>query len=249
MTGVQTCALPILSGAFNGLVRTAEVRLKQADRADRILFMIDGTDKMRGEDTQKFFVYDAEQLLAIEVLAIYTAPLHLKFDGLLGGKLDANTVLPMMKLYERDGTRCEAGWESLTELLLRRADRGLFASDADIQSLVEHCGGHPRELLRLLKFCCEYADQRIDAEVVYKAIAQLASDYRYFLKAQDYRRLAEVDASPTQDGNEADDQELLHRLALMQYNDGTWRYSHPVVRTLEGYKAAKAALAASAAAG
>jgi hypothetical protein len=31
---------------------------------------------------------------------------------------------------------------------------------------------------------------------------------------------------------------LLHRLALLQYNDGTWRRSHPVVRTLEGYQMA-----------
>jgi hypothetical protein len=30
----------------------------------------------------------------------------------------------------------------------------------------------------------------------------------------------------------------LHRLALLQYNDGKWRRSHPVVQTLEGYKLA-----------
>jgi hypothetical protein len=38
---------------------------------------------------------------------------------------------------------------------------------------------------------------------------------------------------------------LLHRLALMQYNDGTWRRSHPVVRTLEGYRMARAGLGAA----
>jgi hypothetical protein len=30
----------------------------------------------------------------------------------------------------------------------------------------------------------------------------------------------------------------LYGLALLQYNDGSWRRSHPVVRTLEGYAAA-----------
>lgn len=236
-----------LSAAFNSLIRAAEVQLKTADRAERVLFMIDGTDKMRGEDTQQFFVQDAEQLLAIETLALYTAPLHLKYDGRLGGKLDADLVLPMIKLYERDQSRCEAGWTALGDLLLRRAARSLFASDGDIENLVKHCGGHPRELLRLLKLCCEVADGHIDAQVVDRAVAQLASDYRYFLKPADYTLLATIDTTPEQGGNDEVAQGLLHRLALMQYNDGTWRYSHPVVRTLEGYKLAHQALAAAAA--
>jgi hypothetical protein len=234
-----------LAQAFNGLIRSTEAVLKRAGRAERVLFVIDGTDKMRGEDTQQFFVQDAEQLLAIEVLAIYTAPLHLKYDGRLGGKLDADMVLPMIKLSEIDGRRCDAGWAALREMLLRRADHAIFAGDAEIDTLVEYSGGHPRELLRLLKFCCEMAGDRIDAAVTQRALHQLAAEYRYFLSSEDYRRLAQIDASPAQDGNDRADQELLHRLALMQYNDGTWRRSHPVVRTLEGYRLAKAALAAA----
>jgi hypothetical protein len=201
-------------------------------------FLIDGTDKMRGEYTQQFFVQDAEQLLAIKTLVIYTAPLHLKYDGRLGGKLDADIVLPMMKLYERDGGRFEAGWSTMRRLLLLRADRCLFASDAEVDRLVEFSGGHPRELLRLLKLCCELAEDRIDASVVQTAIEKLAADYRYFLKPADYALLKTIDSNPVDGGNDEQAQQLLHRLALLQYNDGTWLRSHPVVRTLEGYGAA-----------
>lgn len=229
-----------LAQAFNNLIRASEVELKKAGRAERIVLLLDGTDKMRGEDTQQFFVHDAEQLLAIQTLALYTAPLDLKYDGRLGGKLDADMVLPMIKLYERDGSRCEAGWTALKGLLLHRADRSLFASDADIDRLVEFCGGHPRELLRLLKLCCEYADAAIDAGVVQRAIEKLASDYRYFLKPADYALLKAIDSNPTHGGNDERAQELLHRLALLQYNDGKWRRSHPAVRTLEGYMQALA---------
>lgn len=227
-----------LAVAFSNLIRTAERELAQAGRAERVLFLVDGTDKMRGEDTQQFFVQDAEQLLAIQTLAIYTAPLHLKYDGRLGGKLDADMVLPMIKLQERDGSRCPAGWAALHELLLRRADRSLFTGDAEVTRLVEYSGGHPRELLRLLKLCCEVADDKIDAAVVQRAITQLASDYRYFLKPADYTLLKEIDTNPAHGGNDEQAQELLHRLALLQYNDGLWRRSHPVVRTLEGYQLA-----------
>jgi len=227
-----------LAQAFNTLIRRAEAHLVREARAERLLFLIDGTDKMRGEDTQQFFVQDAEQLLAIATLVIYTAPLHLKYDGRLGGKLDADIVLPMMKLYQRDGGRFEAGWRTMRRLLLLRADRRLFASDAEVDRLVEFSGGHPRELLRLLKLCCELAEDRIDASVVQTAIEKLAADYRYFLKPADYVLLKTIDRNPADGGNDEQAQQLLHRLALLQYNDGTWRRSHPVVRTLEGYGAA-----------
>ena len=227
-----------LALAFNTLIRLAEAQLARKGRAEQLLFLIDGTDKMRGEDTQQFFVQDAEQLLAIKTLVIYTAPLHLKYDGRLGGKLDADIVLPMMKLYERDGRPFEAGWRTMRRLLLLRADGGLFASDAEVDRLVEFSGGHPRELLRLLKLCCELAEDRIDASVVQTAIEKLAADYRYFLKPADYALLKTIDSNPVDGGNDEQAQDLLHRLALLQYNDGTWRRSHPVVRTLEGYKTA-----------
>ena len=227
-----------LAKAFNTLIRRAEAHLVREARAERLLFLIDGTDKMRGEDTQQFFVQDAEQLLAIETLVIYTAPLHLKYDGRLGGKLDADIVLPMMKLYERDGCRFEAGWRTMRRLLLLRAHRCLFTSDAEVDRLVEFSGGHPRELLRLLKLCCELAEDRIEASVVQTAIQKLAADYRYFLKPADYVLLKTIDRNPADGGNDEQAQQLLHRLALLQYNDGTWRRSHPVVRTLEGYGAA-----------
>ncbi|MFM7266613.1 MAG: hypothetical protein ACKOZW_13680 [Cyanobium sp.] len=45
-----------LALAFNALIRQAEACLDQIGRAERVLFLIDGTDKMRAEDTQRLFV-------------------------------------------------------------------------------------------------------------------------------------------------------------------------------------------------
>jgi hypothetical protein len=105
----------------------------------------------------------------------------------------------------------------------------------------------------LLKLCCEVADDLINADVVQTAIEKLAADYRYFPKPADYALLKAIDSNPAHGGNDERAQDLLHRLALLQYNDGAWRRSHPVVRTLEGYALApapspEAAAAADAAA-
>ena len=229
-----------LASAFNRLIRGAEAALKLSGKAERIVFLLDGTDKMRGEDTQRFFVYDAEQLLAIQAFVIYTAPLHLKYSGTFAGKLDADLVLPMIKLQERDGAACPAGVSALTEMLLRRADRRLFSSQIEIDRLVQHCGGHPRELLRLLKLCCEYADTLIDNTAVEQAIRQLASDYRRFLEPDDCALLVRLDRDEIHSGNDERTRQLLYRLALLEYSDGSWRRSHPVVRTLQGYVSAAA---------
>lgn len=227
--------------AFNALLKDGEAALDAAGKGRRVLFMIDGTDKLRSEDRLRFFVHDAEQLLAIDAHVVYTAPLSLKYEGNLTNRLDADLVLPMIKLSERDGGRCEAGVRAVTDILLKRADRSLFAGETEIDRLVEHCGGHPRELLKLLKLCCEFAeDDVIDAGTVEQAIAQLASEYRRFLEPDDYRLLAQLDGDAIHAGNDERTRKLLYHLALLEYNDGAWRRSHPVVRTLDGYRRAAA---------
>jgi hypothetical protein len=225
-----------LARAFNGLIRATEAAVRAAGRAERVVFVLDGTDKMSGGDTKQFFVFDAEQLLTIESLVVYAAPLHMQYEGLLAGKLDADLVLPMVKLEERDRSPCGAGLAAMRELLLRRADRSLFAGDAEIERLVLTSGGHPRELLRLLKLCCEYTDELIDAATVDRAIAQLAAEYRRYLEPDDYKLLRQIDADDLHAGYEERMRQLLYRLALMEYNDGSWRRSHPVVRTLDSYR-------------
>lgn len=233
----------MLRSAFNTLIEEAKTQLGKHDQlGHHPLFIVDGTDKLREDDTRRFFVDDAEQIVAIGALAVYTAPLSLKFSGALTGKLDSNLVLPMIRLEDSDGTPCAAGKRAVEDILLRRADRALFATQTEIDSLVSMSGGHPRELLRLLKLCCELAEsesidaETVTAETVTQAVAKLAADYRYGLEAEDYSLLVQIDADPTGAHNSKSVQRLLHRLALMQYNDGSWLRSHPVVRTLSAYR-------------
>jgi len=235
-----------LAEAFNRLIRSAEAALAKKNRKSpvRVLFVIDGTDKLRAEDRRRLFVEDTELLLAVDTLAIYTAPIALKYEDAMVGRLDADLVLPMVKLQDAYGVRCEPGWQAMRHILLKRADRSLFAGEQDIERLIEISGGHPREMLRLLQLCCEFAEVRIDAQVVEQSVAQLASEYRRLLQSDDYKLLVRIDRNPLDIGNDEAIRRLLYCLALLEYNDGTWRRSHPVIRTLEGYRRAAAAMAA-----
>jgi hypothetical protein len=113
---------------------------------------------------------------------------------------------------------------------------------------VSSCGGHPRELLRLLKLCCEFSDgAQITSRVVGQAIDGLAAEYRRFLEPEDYAHLASIDLNPVHTGNDERTRKLLYSLALLEYNDGAWRHSHPVVGRLDGYREARRRLEAEAA--
>lgn len=235
-----------LAQAFNTLVAGVEDALTRSREVDvRVLFVLDGTDKLNGDDTARFFVQDANQLLQIQALVVYTAPISMKYEGNLAQDLDCDLVLPMIKLTDPDNQPLPVGWDCLREILLRRADASLFAQDADRERLIEMSGGHPRELLKLLKLACEYAEgDKIDATAVEKAERKLAAEYRYLLQPADYELLARIDRDPSDTGNDDRCAWLLMRLALLAYNDGSWRRPHPVVRLLEGFVRAQAVLAA-----
>lgn len=229
-----------LADRFNAFLRDVESELERQTRNPlRVVFVIDGTDKLRDEDTKQLFVGDVEQLLAIETLAIYTAPIALKYEGNLTHRLDSDLVLPMIKLRERDDTEFPPGRTALRKLLLGRAAQGAFADELVINKLIDASGGHPRELLRLLKNACEYGETVIDDDVAEQAIDLLAADHRRYLKQEDYPELVKIDAGAEHDGNNPIIHRLLLNLSLLEYNDGSWRRSHPVVRRLDGYRAAE----------
>jgi hypothetical protein len=226
--------------AFNAFIREAEKSAAKEEVAQRFLFVVDGTDKLGGKDHRHFFTEDHEQLLGIEAHVVYTAPLSLKYEGNLVNGIDADLFLPLIKIAERDGAPVEAGRAVMRDMLLRRVAPTLFDGDEAIEALVSACGGHPRELLRLLKMCCEDSDGiQITAADVERAIDRLAFEYRLFLQTQDYAHLVSIDMSPINMGNDEQTRELLYTLALFEYDDGAWQHSHPVIARLEGYQEAR----------
>lgn len=227
------------AGALNALIAAANVVLRAHGRGRQLLVVIDGPDRFRAEDWRRFFVRDVNQLTQLECFVVYAAPLALKVSG---DRLDLfeHVTLPMVKLIEEDGvTRRVEAFDALRELVLKRCHHSLFAELADLDRLIEHSGGHLRDLLKLLSYACTDAEQGVvDAHAVDSAISQLAADYRYSLSKSQYLALASNDQGRTNEGTTPLLPELVGRGALLEYNAGSWRLTHPVVRTLAGYAAA-----------
>ena len=218
------------AAAFNQITAVVECELER-----RLLFIVDGTDRLHSKDAHAFFISDVYQLQQVKGLFIYCAPIHLAYEGGVAQNFNKVFHLPMVKVENEDRTPDEEGLAAMQQMLLRRADACLF--DAGVaEHLAEACGGHPRELLRLLLYAFLRAEGgRFSASSAQRAIRDLASDYRRILRPVDYRTLARVDAGEEVDGDRLNS--LLYNSALLEYNN-FFRRSHPVVRTTGEYRRA-----------
>jgi hypothetical protein len=71
---------------------------------------------------------------------------------------------------------------------------------------------------------------------------RLAGDYRDALEAAHYPVLVQAASDPENTGTNDVITRLVERGALLEYNTGSWRLPHPVVKLLAGYVRAERAL-------
>ena len=229
------------ANAFNALIDVAEEAVRSAEKGKRILFVLDGTDRLSGKDANAFFVTDVHQLQQVRGLFIYCAPVSLVYEGgSIGHDFSDVFRLPMIKVTDDDGYPSSTGRNAMLEILYLRADPELF--DPDVPDyLIDHCGGHLRDLLRLLIYAFKHADDRFDDRSARRAVKEMANDYRRLLDVEDYGILAEVDLTGSSPSGSERVRDLLYNLSLLEYNNYYWR-SHPVIRTTTAYRDARMAL-------
>ena len=215
--------------AFNHLIGAAEDALRDGGKGGRILFMVDGTDRLSEEDARAFFIKGVHQLQQVKALFVYCAPIHLIYEAsAVLQNFSGVFRLPMIKIENADHSIEPAGQQALRDLLHLRAAPELF--DAGVTDyLIDHSGGHPRDLLRLLQLAFQYAEHdRFDDDAARRAVRETAFVFRRILTLEDYRLLAAVDIEseqpPSSDPERA--RPLLYNLALLENNDYICR-SHP----------------------
>lgn len=224
--------------AFNVLIAAANEHVASAGLGRCLLFVVDGTDRLSQDDSRRFFIDDAYQLQQIESNFIYCAPIQLSHEEGQVNEAFKSLILPMIKLREKhEATPLPAAYEAMREMVYKRIDRALFDAETTVDVLIEHSGGNPRHLIRLLDYAyLEAAGEMLDLTAAQKAVKRLANDLRRILDTMDYPLLKRIDGC---DDEINDDRvrHLLYNLALLEYND-YWRLSHPALRTLDAYRRA-----------
>ena len=224
-----------LVSAFNNLLVHAEQRIKAKNLGRKLLFIIDGTDKLNQDDARRLFVDDIHQLQAVSGHFICCAPLLFLNTSSTSDFLSYR--LPMVKLAEKGdeyNPRAPAA-QALRALSYKRVDSRLFRNQQALDELVAASGGHLRDLITLLAEALAEAQGVIGIEHAQRAVKRLSTAYRRLLQPEDWALLADID-SRDKEYTPADERSLrlLHHQVLLEYNSYWWQ-SHPAVRKLEAY--------------
>ncbi|TCJ12275.1 hypothetical protein EZJ19_13130 [Parasulfuritortus cantonensis] len=237
-----------LAGAFNKLLAYLQEEISRQDKGVCVIFVVDGTDRLRGSEADAFFIRDIHQLRQLRANCIYCAPISvLNEQGQIAQNFDAIIRLPMVKLADKGkaddaADRIPVAWERMREFIDKRLPLDNFDAPETRDRLIAHSGGHPRDLLRLVNLCFQDIDEGpITQAVAETAARRLGNEYRRLVQPADFPLLVEIDrAAPSYAPATDQTRRLLYDLVLLEYNSYWWQ-SHPAVRALDAYQLARAA--------
>lgn len=223
---------------FNALIAHTNGVLAKQSRGP-LLFIIDGTDKLSKDDSETFFTADVNQLGQIQTNLVVCAPISVLLESGTTGQRFTRVQLPMVKVFDADEAPRQAEEDALIGLVLKRMPLDYFDHQDTVRYLVQHSGGHVRDLLRLVRAAfSRISGDTITGDVAALAVRDVASEYQRLVRQSDWPDLVRIDQSKGDEKDRTDDRlRLLYDLVLLEYNNYWWR-SHPLVRTLPAYQKA-----------
>jgi hypothetical protein len=245
--------ISLLIDNINLLILRATERLHHQGRQGLVL-LIDNLDRitLRHLDTARtsheaLYIDHGEQLRAPTCHLVYTVPISMVYSPTatqLKAIFPHCAVVPMVKIAQPEGGEHSEGLARLRDMLARRIDLDALFTGEAVDSLCRACGGHPRDLMRLVTYACIRAPrdrwpQPIDLETARRAEAELVEEYSRLIPEDHYPKLARVHMRHVVE-NDVDHQLMLYNLSVLEYLNGPppWHDVHPAVRRLPKFQEA-----------
>lgn len=220
-----------------------------ADNLDRIPFR--KLDETRNNH-DALYIEHGEQLRALRCHLIYTVPIAILYSArarILTAVFPDCLTLPMIKVHTKDNQPWPDGLQKMRQILAERIDLDAVFEARALDLLCAESGGHPRVLMTLVRYACQYPVNRyprpIDANAAERAIGRLTSEYSRSIPEEHFAALASVYAVK-RSKNDDDHRLMLHNLSLLEYMNGLepWHDVHPSVQRLAKFQEAQRTLQA-----
>jgi len=242
-----------LIGNLNLLLDAAHARIRRQGKQGLVL-LIDNLDRIVFRDLgdgrtthHALYMEHGEQLRALHCHLVYTVPISVMYSDratAVTAIFPDYQVLPMLKVRNRDGSDYPPGLGYLRDILASRMDlEVLFTPDA-VDYLCRASGGHPRDLMILVRYACTYAPRDvwprpITLEVLKRAEARLVAEYSRMIPEDHFPLLARVHLLKTVQNDDAHER-MLYNLSVLEYvNDAPpWHDVHPAVTKLPKFEEA-----------
>lgn len=228
---------------FNLFVEEVNVKLRETGTAKELLFVVDGIEKAASLDIRKKIILEeANRIRLINANTIFTLPIELMPERQKLISFSTVVSFPFVKIREKNGDEVEKAVQRFIEFTYKRIDNKLFDSEETVRKAILMGGGSPREYLRILEYANMFAnddDQIITLEALEKGIRQLAAETSQYVSTADLEKLKTLKQS-NDEGKvmpfDADWQDLLEKLIILEYNDGTYKRVNPIVEESQLYK-------------
>ncbi len=232
----------------NDLITEINLSL-QRDNKTSLVFIIEDMDKIpRKVSGALFFDYGAT-LRQLKANFIFTFPIALYHDArfqTIDANFDDHSILPMIKVKNKDGSIYQQGVKAITKIVEKRMDLSLFKDSTQLPELISLSGGVLRDLFRLIGEAAEFAldanNNQISEQNITDSINKLKADYKNniadnpenHLTVNDYYdALIQLATNPNKDvDNTQAVLDLRQNLSILAYNGEGWYDLHPLIRII-----------------
>lgn len=226
---------------FNLFIEQVNQALRNAQQGREILFIVDGLEKTMSADTRrKIIMEESNRIRQIKVNTLFTLPIELMKEEQRIRQFAEIVSFPFIKLYERDGSRCEDSFRLFEEFIEKRIDTALFENRETIHTAIQYSGGSPRQLLRILEQAAWLTDNApISLALMQQAVEKMGNNMARYLDDSDWQTLVRLkntldEGAPI--GFDSQLQSLLEKEIIFEYNDGTYKRVNPLLEVSKLYK-------------
>jgi hypothetical protein len=219
------------------------MEIRKKGIAQELLFVVDGMEKVATRDLRsKIVIGEIDRIRQIKANTIFTLPIELMSETQRIAQMNTVLSFPFVKLRERKGDVIPRAVERFREFVHKRIDGQLFDTPDTVTEAILYSGGSPRELLRILEYANLYADEstgKITREALDKGLKKLASLTAQYIQVEEFEKLKQLKDDNEKGLETAIDggwQDLIEKLIVFEYNDGTYKRVNPVVELSGLYK-------------
>jgi KAP family P-loop domain len=228
---------------FNEFIEHVNMILRKQGVAQELIFIVDGLEKVATVDIRKKIILEeTNRIRQIKVNSIFTLPIEMMPQREKLNDFSKVVSFPFVKIREKNGTIIEEAINRFQDFVTKRIDISLFDSPETVRKAILFGGGSPRELLRILEYANMFADE--DTNKIYlkdldKGIKKLSAQTSQYVSNKDLEKLKilkEANEKEREISFDEDWQDLLEKLIVLEYNDGTYKRVNPIVEASPLYK-------------
>lgn len=208
---------------FNQFLLDINAYLKIGNKAENILFILDGFEKIGSlEDRKKILIDNSNRFIDIKANMIITLPIELFSQAIKLNEFAKSISFPLVSLDDDSKIK-------FREFIYRRIDASLFENERVVDRIIEYGAGSPRETLKIiLNAFYEAEEDLLNMQSVEDAQKMMSDIIVRYLQKEEVELLKKIDKNENITFNDTLANLLVKKIVL-EYGDSENRKINPIL--------------------